>query len=135
MGFKFQMLMAVTMLAAFSDLYVQAKKDTIKPPSGPKIKPTETTDEPEEEHDTKETKETKTKVTKVDEYSRHLKFDAENSFRVVQFSDIWVDGDAENFLNTQKFIQNLIKKEQPDLIIITGDVVDPAQESNYEGHW
>jgi predicted MPP superfamily phosphohydrolase len=53
----------------------------------------------------------------------------------VQFSDIWVDGDAENFLNTQKFIQNLIKKEQPDLIVITGDVVDPAQESTYEGHW
>ena len=53
----------------------------------------------------------------------------------MQFSDIWVDGDDENFLNTQKFIENLIKKEQPDLIVITGDVVDPLEESTYEGYW
>jgi hypothetical protein len=28
-----------------------------------------------------------------------------------------------------------LKKEQPDLIVITGDVVDPVHDPEYEGHW
>jgi hypothetical protein len=128
------MLMAATILAAFSDIAVLAKKEkTITPPSGAKISPSETVDEAPAEEVKEST--TKTKVTKVDEYTRHLKFDADNSFRVVQFSDIWADGDDQNFLNTQKFIQNVIKKEKPDLIVVTGDVVDPSLQTSFEGHW
>jgi hypothetical protein len=66
MGFKFQMLMAVTMLAAFSDFLVLAKKDDVNLPKGKKIKPTETTDEPHEDAEEVEDKETKTKVKKAD---------------------------------------------------------------------
>ena len=81
------MLMAATVLAAFADLTVLAKKDTITPPTGPKITPSKQADaaaeeEPAEEPAEEPTK-TKTKVTKADEYTRHLKFDADNSFRVV----------------------------------------------------
>lgn len=133
MGVKFQMLMAATILAAFSDIAVLAKKEKISPPTGPKISPSKE----EDEAPTEEVKESNnnTKVTNIDEYKRKLKFDADNSFRVVQFSDIWADGDDQNFVNTQKFIQNVIKKEKPDLIVVTGDVVDPSLETSFEGHW
>lgn len=64
-----------------------------------------------------------------------MKFDADNSFRVVQLSDIWVDGDGQHFIDTNTFIEKLLKKEQPNLIVITGDIVDPALDNEYEGHW
>jgi hypothetical protein len=28
-----------------------------------------------------------------------------------------------------------LKKEQPDLIVITGDVVAPEHDAEYQGHW
>lgn len=39
-------------------------------------------------------------ITKIDQFTRTLQFDKDNTFRIVQFSDLWFDGDAQNFLET-----------------------------------
>ena len=129
MGIKFYSVMAATLFAAIADIHVLAadKKSKDAADKKPAIV-ADAEDQPEQDK--------KSNVSaKVDQYTRTLAFDTDNSFRVVQFSDIWVDGDAQNFLETQKFMERLLKKEQPDLIVITGDVVDPAHEAEYEGHW
>ena len=37
-----------------------------------------------------------------------------------------MDDNAEDYLRTQALIENLIYQERPDLILLTGDIVDPA---------
>ena len=102
------------MLAALSDAKLEPQRKPISP--GPA--PTGQADATDDESNT-----THAKITKIDQYTRSLKFDADNSFRVVQFSDIWNDGDSQNFLETQKLVENILKKEQPDLVIISGNTV------------
>jgi predicted MPP superfamily phosphohydrolase len=108
MGFKFQMLMAATIAAAILQI------------SGV---------------DAKETEKKHSKIEDVKKYTRHLKFHKDGSFRVLQLSDIYVDGNAENFLNTQALIENLILKEEPDLVVITGDTVKTDSADGYQGHF
>ena len=44
---------------------------------------------------------------------------------ILQLSDIMINDDADTFLQTQALIENLVYQERPDLILLTGDVVDP----------
>ena len=36
-----------------------------------------------------------------------------------------MDDNAEDYLQTQALIENLVYQERPDLILLTGDVVNP----------
>lgn len=92
MGVKFNLLMAATVLLALSDIGVVAankKKEESSGNNATTKKPAITDEEVQPEVSSKSNV-----STKVDQYTRHLKFDADNTFRVVQFSDIWVNGDA-----------------------------------------
>lgn len=64
-----------------------------------------------------------------------MKLGLDNTFRVVQLSDVWANGDQADFSNTMDFIEKLLKKEKPDLVVLTGDVVDPAADSQFENLW
>ena len=152
------MLMAATICAAFSDL-AMAKKDPtplIHPDdhsptdSDPDAARTINSDTPLDVTDKRGTdadkSKTKKEPVKKEEkeplhkatqpwLKRALKFGPDNTFRVVQLSDILSDGDEQNFVNTQHFIENLLKKEKPDLIVITGDTVHPLGDYEYEGRW
>lgn len=153
------MLMAATICAAFSDL-AMAKKDPaplVHPDdhtgqdSDPDAARTINSDTPLDVTDKRGTDSDKSKpkkepvkkevekepVNKTTQswLKRALKFGADNTFRVVQLSDILIDGDEQNFVNTQHFIENLLKKENPDLIVITGDTVHPLGDYEYEGRW
>ena len=107
MGFKFQILMVAAIAAAFSQIKTVSAQDGDK----------------------------SAKIEDVKKYTRHLKFHKDGSFRVVQLSDIYVDGNPDNFLNTQALIENLILKEEPDLVVITGDTVKPDSADGYQGHF
>ena len=53
------------------------------------------------------------------------------SFTIVQLNDLMVDGSSESYLETQSLIENVIYNLKPDLIVITGDTVDPKNPDNY----
>jgi len=38
-----------------------------------------------------------------------------------------IDGSSENFLETQSLIENVIYNLKPDLIVLTGETVDPTK--------
>lgn len=130
MGFKFATLMAATILAAFSDLAVARDMPTdLPPPISPPPKGTTTAEE------TKADTTKPPKIVKIDQYTRHMAFGKDNTFRVVQLSDLWIDGDSQHFIDTADFIDKLLKKEKPNLIVISGDTVDPALDKVYQGKW
>jgi len=53
------------------------------------------------------------------------------SFTIVQLNDLMVDGTSESYLETQSLIENVIYNLKPDLIILTGDTVDPNKSQDY----
>ena len=124
--------MMATCIAALSEI-IMAKKDevVITNPTGIRTD-TETTPLSYTSDDYGDTQK---KAKKVNEYTRIMRFDADNSFRVVQLSDLWNDGDSKNFGDTITFVERLLKKEQPDLVVVTGDVVAPDQDTHYQLFW
>ncbi|MEK5239327.1 metallophosphoesterase family protein [Paenibacillus sp. FSL L8-0470] len=67
---------------------------------------------------------------------RHLSFQNDGTFKIVQFTDLhWMDGRAEDQL-TRKLMERIIEAEQPDLIVFTGDLIYtgpvPAEEKECE---
>ena len=105
------MLMAATCLLAQTQIAL-AKLEPANPTIGPaptsKVVPTGKTTDTK----TPIAEDTKApKIKKIDQYSRTLQFGKDNSFRIVQFSDIWYDGDLDHYLETQKLMENIIKKE------------------------
>ena len=42
-----------------------------------------------------------------------------------------IDGTSENYLETQSLIENVVYNLKPDLILITGDTVNPTKSQNY----
>lgn len=53
-----------------------------------------------------------------------LRFREDGTFKIVQFTDVhWRNGD-ERDLHTRKVLDLVLKEEQPDLIVFTGDLVD-----------
>ena len=90
------MLMAATCLLAQTQIAL-AKLE----PANPKIVPAPTSKVLPTDKTIDATTDTKSaKITKIGQYSRTLKFDKDNTFRIVQFSDLWFDGNAQNFLET-----------------------------------
>jgi hypothetical protein len=55
-----------------------------------------------------------------------LKFRADKTFRILQFTDIHWDNKSKGCAVTAETIRSVITEEKPDLIIITGDVVTDA---------
>jgi len=55
-----------------------------------------------------------------------LRFEGNDNFVILQLSDLMMDDDAESYLQTQALIENLVYQERPDLVLLTGDIVDPA---------
>ena len=52
-----------------------------------------------------------------------LRFDNRGTFKIVQFADIhWVDGDP-NDRNTVQLMSTILDSENPDLVVLTGDVL------------
>ena len=52
-----------------------------------------------------------------------LKFNKEKTFKIAQFTDIHWDNNSENCLKTIETIEHILKVEEPDLAILTGDIV------------
>lgn len=53
-----------------------------------------------------------------------LNFRADDSFVIVQFTDLhWQNGEAEDLL-TRRLMELVLGAEQPDLVVFTGDVID-----------
>jgi predicted MPP superfamily phosphohydrolase len=57
-----------------------------------------------------------------------MKFGVDNTFRVVQLSDLLSSSDSTTTQKTAEFIEKLLDKEKPDLVVITGDTVDPEED-------
>lgn len=59
-----------------------------------------------------------------------LKFDELGKFKIAQFTDIHWDENAENNDSTIAIIKHILKEEQPNLIILSGDIVcyEPVKE-------
>lgn len=69
-----------------------------------------------------------------------LKFRAEGKFKMVQFTDIHFGENEENDVMAQNLIRKVIELEQPDLAVVTGDVVsgyawDGKTEGWYAKHY
>eukprot|EP00347_Sterkiella_histriomuscorum_P022472 403338363 len=55
----------------------------------------------------------------------------DGSFKIVQFSNLYVDNSGTNYAFTMLNIQNVIDNEQPDFVVLTGDTVSPFMEDSY----
>ncbi|MFD0712118.1 metallophosphoesterase family protein [Paenibacillus sp. GCM10027626] len=52
-----------------------------------------------------------------------LRFRNDGTFKIVQFTDLhWQNGEPED-LRTAELMKNIVTAEQPDLIVLTGDVI------------
>ncbi|WP_256761148.1 metallophosphoesterase family protein [Cohnella sp. WQ 127256] len=53
-----------------------------------------------------------------------LKFRSDGTFKIVQFTDLhWKNGEPRD-LQTRALMERVLKAEQPDLIVFTGDVIE-----------
>lgn len=67
----------------------------------------------------------------VGKYTKVLKMNDSLIFTIVQLNDLMNDGTSENYLDTQSLIENVLYNLKPDLIVITGDTVDPTKSDDY----
>ena len=51
------------------------------------------------------------------------------------FSDLYFNDNSEDYLQTQGLIETVLTEERPDLVVLTGDVVDPNAEGEYPYHF
>jgi len=69
------------------------------------------------------------------QYSRTLKFQPDGTFKIVTFSDLEMNNNSEDYLQTQALIESVLNIEDPDLIVLTGDVVDVKEADEYAYHF
>ena len=69
------------------------------------------------------------------QYTRTLKFRDDGSFKIVTFSDIGMNDNSEDYLQTQSLLETVLSTESPDLVVLVGDIVDPAHADEYKFHW
>lgn len=53
----------------------------------------------------------------------HLKLDENNNYRIMQVTDLHFGEDAERDDKTISMIRDIIRKEQPDFLAVTGDLI------------
>ena len=70
-----------------------------------------------------------------DQYARTLRFNQDGSFKIVTFSDLYFNDSAEDYLQTQGLIETVLNEERPDVVVLTGDVVDPSTTDEYPYHF
>jgi len=56
--------------------------------------------------------------------SKHLKFRPDGRFTVLQFTDIHHHGGDEADLRTVALMEQILEAEQPDLVMLTGDIIE-----------
>ena len=54
---------------------------------------------------------------------QQLHFNPDGKFRIAQFTDLHLDPNTEKSQQTLRMIQDVVNKENPDLVLLTGDVV------------
>jgi hypothetical protein len=64
------------------------------------------------------------------QYSRHLRFKPDGTFKIVTFSDLALSGIEEDYTMTQALIETVLNSEKPDLVVLTGDIVDPENAAD-----
>ncbi|SHF32110.1 3',5'-cyclic AMP phosphodiesterase CpdA [Mariniphaga anaerophila] len=55
-----------------------------------------------------------------------LKFDSSGEFKIAQFTDTHINMDKNSNLDVYEIVRGVLKKEQPDFVILTGDIVTQA---------
>ncbi|MBD2866379.1 MULTISPECIES: metallophosphoesterase family protein [Paenibacillus] len=61
------------------------------------------------------------------EHEKKLRFREDGTFKIVQFTDLhWHNGDEKD-QSTLQLTEKIIAKEQPDLVVYTGDVIGSMQ--------
>lgn len=58
--------------------------------------------------------------------------DPDNKFTIAQLGDLMNTGIPADYIRTQAVIENIVQNVQPDLIVLTGDTVDPKYASSYQ---
>jgi hypothetical protein len=61
-----------------------------------------------------------------------LQLDQSGKFIIAQLGDIMNNGVPADYIRTQAIIDNIVQNVHPNLIVITGDTVDPAQSKNFK---
>ena len=62
-----------------------------------------------------------------------LRFNDNGKFKILQFTDThWLDGSGDD-IKTAKLMSELIEFEQPDMVIITGDVISGKEADSAKG--
>ena len=56
-----------------------------------------------------------------------LKFNSNNRFKIVQLTDLSFGEDYDMTTETVALIDEIIKKEKPDFVAVTGDIVEGQQ--------
>lgn len=69
-------------------------------------------------------------LTVMQTMASQMRFDKDGTFKIVQFTDCHIDPAKPGFKTTLETISVVTKKEQPDLLIFSGDIVTgrPAEE-------
>ena len=64
--------------------------------------------------------------------ARNFTIDSKDAFKIVMFSDLFIDNDATNYAFTMQLFQNVIDAESPiDLVVLAGDTVNPDLEGEF----
>lgn len=63
---------------------------------------------------------------------RTFSLDDTDAFKIVQFTNLYIGPGDTNYELTMQLVQNVIDEESPvDLVVLTGDTVDPAFEDSF----
>jgi hypothetical protein len=46
-----------------------------------------------------------------------------------------MNDNSEDYLQTQSLLETVLNTESPDLVVLVGDIVDPAHADEYKFHW
>lgn len=74
-------------------------------------------------------------VSKVDSNKPALKFRADGTFKIVQFTDLHFGDSDEADAHTQKIQTAIIQAEKPDLVVLTGDAIQGYSLNKTESGW
>jgi hypothetical protein len=67
-------------------------------------------------------------------YSHYLQTNAQGEFTIVQFGDLMYTN-PQDFAETEQLMRDIIRTEEPNFIVITGDTVDPSLNYSFEYYY